>query len=393
MDIVSGFLSWLLMIGLSDRDEFTAEDSDWPTARNQVVKTRSNTSLWFTLHAFIGQCIMEPPLLPRESGQFIAERSQDVFVEDEGVQKVAEMLYNLRHSDALTTSGWKKANPLAPATTSDQALNWVFVVDTMNFSFWPEEETQQCEVTYKGTTYTGYMTLCAAITRAMDEGIAITDPKYFSQMSVEELAHVLRSDNETPMPMLQERHQVLTEGGRVLQEHGGSFLSFISQAGNDARKMVEFIVEKIPSYRDEATYEGKRVSLYKRAQILVADSWGIMQDGDITNMDWLTMFADYRVPQALVYLGALRYSDALMQALKNGELLSSGDRREVEIRGCSIWSVELIKERLCKLVQERDRQTCSANSAIIDFYLWPYAKQHHKEMAHIPIHHTRCIYY
>lgn len=51
-----------------------------------------------------------------------------------------------------------------------QALNWVFVVDTMNFSFWPEKETQQCEVTYKGTTYTGYMTLCAAITRAMEEG-------------------------------------------------------------------------------------------------------------------------------------------------------------------------------------------------------------------------------
>lgn len=51
-----------------------------------------------------------------------------------------------------------------------QALNWVFVVDTMNFSFWSETEGGQCEVTYKGTTYTGYMTLCAAITRAMDEG-------------------------------------------------------------------------------------------------------------------------------------------------------------------------------------------------------------------------------
>lgn len=36
-------------------------------------------------------------------------------------------------------------------------------------------------------------------------------------------------------------------------------------------------------------------------------------------MDWITMFADYRIPQALVYLGVLRYSDELMQALKNGE--------------------------------------------------------------------------
>ncbi|KAK5909835.1 hypothetical protein CesoFtcFv8_003728 [Champsocephalus esox] len=266
----------------------------------------------------------------------------------------------------------------------------------MNFSFWPEEETQQCEVTYKGTTYTGYMTLCAAIARAMEEGIPITDPKYFSQMSMEELRQVLRSDNETPMPMLQERHQVLTEGGRVLLEHGGSFRSFISRAGNDARKMVELIVEKIHSYRDEATFEGKRISLYKRAQILVADFWGVMEargEGDIINMDWLTMFADYRVPQALVFLGALRYTDTLMQALNKGELLSSGDRREVEIRGCSIRSVELIKERLCKLVKERDGQTCNVNSAVIDFYLWPYAKKHHKDMAHIPIHHTRCIYY
>lgn len=180
------------------------------------------------------------------------------------------------------------------------------------------------------------------------------------------------------------------------------------------------------SVTDVVHFEGKRVSFYKRAQILVADLWGIMEargEGAIISIDWLTMFADYRVPQALVYLGALRYSDALMQALKNGEtrgclsgrantsfrkrvnisclhvgcltgeLLSSGDRREVEIRGCSIWSVELIKDRFCKLVQERETQTCSINSAIIDFYLWPYAKQHHKEMAHIPIHHTRCVYY
>ncbi|XP_061757418.1 queuosine salvage protein isoform X3 [Nerophis ophidion] len=278
-----------------------------------------------------------------------------------------------------------------------RAFNWVFVVDTLNFSFWPEKDTEQCEVTFKGTTHTGYMTLCAAIARAIDEGVPITDPNFFSQMSVEELAHVLRSDNATPMPMLRERHQVLTEGGRVLLKHGGSFCNFISQAGADARKMVELIVDKIPSYRDEATYEGKRIAFYKRAQILVADFWGIMAargEADISNMDWLTMFADYRIPQVLVYFGALRYSDALLGMLHNGELLPSGDRREVEIRACSIWAVERIRTRLSELLQERDgRSSGSINSAIIDFYLWPYAKQHHQEMAHIPIHHTRSIYY
>lgn len=54
----------------------------------------------------------------------------------------------------------------------------------------------------------------------------------------------------------------------------------------------------------------------------MADFWGIMEargEGNIPNLDYLTMFADYRVPQALVYLGALRYSDALMEALKKGK--------------------------------------------------------------------------
>ncbi|RXN38503.1 UPF0553 C9orf64-like protein [Labeo rohita] len=269
---------------------------------------------------------MEKALSPRESSQFVAERSRDVFVDEDGVKRVAQMIYELRESEEFTASGWKMMNPLAPSPDSDEAINWVFVTDTMNFSFWPEREEEQCEVVCRGNTYRGYMSLCAAVTRAMDEGVPITNPTYFSQISEAELAKVLRSDSDTPMPMLKERHQALTEAGRVLMEHGGSFRVFMSHCENDAEKMVKYIVENIPSYRDEATYEGKRISFYKRAQILVADFWGIMEargEGNIPNLDYLTMFADYRVPQGLVYLGALRYSDALMETLKN-EIFSSG---------------------------------------------------------------------
>uniref|UniRef100_A0A672KLB8 Uncharacterized protein n=1 Tax=Sinocyclocheilus grahami TaxID=75366 RepID=A0A672KLB8_SINGR len=53
------------------------------------------------------------------------------------------------------------------------------------------------------------------------------------------------------------RHQALTEAGRVLMVHGGSFRIFMSRSENDAEKMVKYIVENIPSYRDEAMYEVK----------------------------------------------------------------------------------------------------------------------------------------
>ncbi|KAG7481120.1 hypothetical protein MATL_G00063440 [Megalops atlanticus] len=340
---------------------------------------------------------MEAPLPPRESGRWIAERSQDVFIEEEGVRKIAEMLYTLRSCEEFTPQGWKKMNPLAPSWDSDHAINWVFVVDTMNFSFWPDHPDRQCTVTHKGKTYSGYMALCAAITRAMDEGLPITDASYFARISLEELKHVLRSDNDTLMPMLEERHRALTEAGAVLLRYSGSLREFMREGNNNAERLVKHIVESLPSYRDEATFKGKKVAFYKRAQILVADFWGIMEargEANIPNLDYLTMFADYRVPQALVHLGALRYSDAFMNTLKEGIVLPPGDRREVEIRGCSIWCVERIKAHLWSLIEQRDgKRSEEINSAIIDFFLWPYAKEHHMEMAHIPIHHTRTIYY
>ncbi|XP_076126178.1 queuosine 5'-phosphate N-glycosylase/hydrolase [Alosa pseudoharengus] len=338
----------------------------------------------------------EEILWPREAGRFVSERSRDVHVCEEGVLRVAEMLYGLRHSEVLSARGWSLMNPLAPPPGGDAALNWLLVVDTMNFSFWPDDPDKQCEVICRGKTYTGYMALCAAITRALDEGVPITDPAYFSKMSLEDLGRVLRSDSSVPMPMLSERHNALTAVGCAVLTHSGSFRCFLEPCNNNALKMVQHIVELLPSYQDEAVFEGRRVAFYKRAQILVAEVCCILEaggQGGVSDMDQLTMFADYRVPQALVHLGVLRYSDGLMDTLKKGELLDSGDRREVEIRGCSIDSVEQIKEKLVQLMAQRDGEECHINSALIDFFLWPYAKEHHKEMAHIPIHHTRCIYY
>ena len=58
------------------------------------------------------------------------------------------------------------------------------------------------------------------------------------------------------------------------------------------------------------------MKIYKRVQILVADIWACFEGkgiGEFTDIDSITMFADYRVPQILVHLGAMRYSDKLMK--------------------------------------------------------------------------------
>jgi len=48
--------------------------------------------------------------------------------------------------------------------------------------------------------------------------------------------------------------------------------------------------------------------------------------GEFTNINKLTMFADYRVPQALEYFGILRYSSELKSVLEKGTILKNGSR-------------------------------------------------------------------
>ncbi|XP_013791496.2 UPF0553 protein C9orf64 homolog [Limulus polyphemus] len=139
------------------------------------------------------------------------------------------------------------------------------------------------------------------------------------------------------------------------------------------------------------------VSFYKRAQILIGDIWGCFEGkglGTFTDIDSITMFADYRIPQALVYFGALEYSEELLHRLEADDMLKSGERQEIEIRGCTIWAVE----RICKEIEERIKentgpQVFQVNPILVDHFLWDYRRDHNDKMKDVPFHKTRCIYY
>lgn len=113
---------------------------------------------------------MEAVLNPKDSAKFIMENSQDVYVEEDGVRKVAEMLFDKVLEKDFSVAGWKSSHELNPQVVSEDAVNWVFLVDALNFSFWSESEDHKCLVKYKGKMYSGYWSLCAAVNRALDEG-------------------------------------------------------------------------------------------------------------------------------------------------------------------------------------------------------------------------------
>ena len=142
------------------------------------------------------------------------------------------------------------------------------------------------------------------------------------------------------------------------------------------------------------------VTFYKRAQILIADVWGCFEgegDGKFNDIEDITMFADYRVPQILNYFKAIEYSSELKEFLAGSKLINSGDTYEVEIRAASIVACHLIKTCVQEILNDSARKAEKAyviNDILVDFYLWNYRVDHAEEINKTcPIHRIRCTFY
>lgn len=75
--------------------------------------------------------------------------------------------------------------------------------------------------------------------------------------------------------------------------------------------------------------------------------------------------------------------------MRNKKSLESGHSWEIQLRGCTIWSVELIKREILK--QHPDTHI---NAVLIDFFLYDTMKELEAENSEpIPHHRTRSIWY
>lgn len=339
---------------------------------------------------------MDGVLGPRESGRFITETCSEISINENGVEKLAKILYEKVRTGEFSVKMWRR-HELNPQSMDEKAVNWVFVSAALNFSFW-SDNPEKIAVTYKGNQYTGYWTLCACMNRALDEGIPFTTPSYYATVDLKTLKHVFRSDNGAEVPLLEERLRVLNETGKVLmQKYSGCFANVLKKADKSAQSLLKIVLNDFSSFQDVAEYKGKKVGIYKRAQILIGDLWGCCEGcglGEFLDIGTITMFADYRIPQALVYFDVLKYSDCLMEKLKKEPLLDCGEQVEVEIRGVSLWACELIRDKIVLLLKESKIDTeYDCNAVLVDHYLWDMRRELADKMMDIPFHRTRGIFY
>jgi hypothetical protein len=312
------------------------------------------------------------------AANFIATRAEHVSIDRD---RVASFVASFR---AEIPTFWLSLAPYNVLQLSrDAQLDFLLSFDAINFSYWGEPKWA---VAYEGVSYDGTWAVTACFGKAISSGVPLLDSQFRSRISLELFSEIFKGAFE--MPLLRERWRITSDVARqLLATFGGHFSNVIEAANHDAGNLLGLVVKHFPSFDDQSVYAGESVFFYKRAQLLVADVHQLLiQRGEpgLANTDVLTAFADYKVPQTLRRLGMLLYDPSLARQVDARAEIAPHTPAENEIRGCTIWAVEIIRQELEKIGR-------AVPTIDIDHYMWLLGQD--KRPDDKPYHRTRTTAY
>lgn len=320
------------------------------------------------------------PLGILKSTKKVLEKAKFVSIKENNLDKISKLIKDrFKNKISYQEIGVSFVN------NTEDSLQLLFLEDVVNFCFWPDKGAPKWQVkTVDGKiTSGGWYGLEACFKQGLKNNTSIFDAHHLSSISLEEGAQFFKGVDNIQIPLLKERVDNLREAGKILaNKFDGKFINVIKAADYDAIKLVKLIIDKFPSFRDISVLDGKEVFFYKRAQIVAQDISYILRSSrkQLTNLDQLTAFADYKLPQILRMYGVLVYEKDLVERIDNYIEIQHDSREEIEIRSATIWSVELIHQLLPDM-----------KIADIDNTIWIISQDVQEKTK--PYHRTRTIYY
>jgi len=326
-------------------------------------------------------CIPSPTDQVKVTTARVVSKSKSVSIDNGKLKELAFEIVSNGGRKVLNNGkvGWESCGwhySVDSKSNGPLTCQYVFVLDALNFCFWP----------VKGAEYEH---LAKGLKIALENNPNELNSSALMNATKENVKKWFLCDE---VPQLEERVAKVRELGQVLEFYfDGLAANMVKAAKGSAVSLMRLIISLLPGFRDETIYHGFQVFLYKRAQILVADLWaayGCRSNGSqlysFDDIDQLTMFADYRVPQLLEHLGVLCYTRQLKEKIRSAVEILPGSEEEVEIRAATVQAVERLKEML-------EMQSMPLLSVEIDWILWHKGEQENGSIS--PPHHTLTIFY
>ncbi|KAA0036427.1 UPF0553 protein-like [Cucumis melo var. makuwa] len=287
----------------------------------------------------------------RATSAWVASHSSHVLVDSSGIEKVVETI------ESIPKVVWDFEG-IHYFDNGPLTVQYLFVLDALNFCFWPDKELS-------------YDHLASGLKASLQNDKSAFDADRLQKYTGPELRELLKWPR--PLPLEDERVRLLHEVGCELERSfEGKAANIVESCGKSAVKLVAVITRHFPGFRDHSLYKGHQVFLYKRAQIFAADLWGAFRGqgyGEFNDIGSITIMADYIVPAVLRQLGVLKYSSTLASIIDANSEIGPGSEEEVELRACSIYAVEKMRELMS---MKSGKQVLSVE---LDLWLWSFGIQ------------------
>lgn len=319
---------------------------------------------------------MQQDILQTTKG--VVENAKSVLINKKAVEKFCD---SFSLNDVVTAELGNTAK-----FDISQQISLVCVFNCVNFCFWAAKGQEKWAIKIDDKVIDGATGIFRALEEALKNGVPLLDAHFLQNLDREKFNGILNGNIE--IPLLDERVKCLNEaGGVLLQNFDGNFMKVFKSANGDAVELTNLFIKFFSSFNDYTTFEGEKVEFHKRAQLNTdMINYRLTKRGEkeLSNLDKLTAFADYKVPQMLRKFGILEYTPELATKIDSCEEIEAGSREEIEIRAATIWAIEQMKEVLApRFPQITARQ--------VDDHLWSLGQA--KSPEDKPYHRTRTIFY
>lgn len=307
-----------------------------------------------------------------ETLKYISQNSQHVLID---VAKIRPFLKSIKNWNYYY---WLSDNKLN--LDEKEYILFAFICESINFCFWGN---RKWKVNFEGEEFGGAIASFYSIINEVSSNKNFLNIDYLSKLTIEDFKKIMESNNQLP-PLLEERFRLLKETINIIAKKNKNFYKELFSASSDI-ELLNYILTNFSHFDDKSELDGKIIHFNKRAILLTNDLFHLSETirKNIKNVDNLTGGADYAIPRLFREYGIFKYSDELLDFIKNEKLIEPGSRMEIEIRSNTLYVFELMREFL-------KEQKIYLNSVQLDNIIWGTRIQNEKKL---PVHHTETFYY
>ncbi len=292
-----------------------------------------------------------------ETTAYVVEHSKNVIINEDKLKEFSKTIMEDKAEEKAKkeeTELWVKVAPFDMTRLSIQdQLTFTFFLCSQAFCYWGDPKWK---IEYKGKFYGGTFGFIAAMGKAIENGIPLLDLEFLKNITEEEFAKIVHGTAK--IPLLKERIAITREFGRVMCERYNKKYNELLKE-KDLIKMQEILTKTFPlCFKDESEYNNKTVVYNKKVQLLI----GMLHELGFSrydNFNELTGCADYKLPKMLRLAEILEYSEKLARKVDNNILIEKDSIEENEIRSCTVFAIELLREQ-CNGLNAKD----------INDYIW-----------------------